>query len=325
MGTRHKEDRIIFLDAGSVDWGDLSLAEIARLGDLTIYPQTKSAEIEARSRDARIIITNKCRFTAEVLPALKQLKLICVAATGINNVDLDAARRLAIAVTNVSGYSTETVVQFTFAFLLSLACNLRDYDDAAHDGRWPRSGFFTLPGFPIREIFGKTLGIVGYGKIGRRVAQAAKVLGMRVLAAEIPGRRYSKKEKARRVTWQSVLRQSDFLTLHAPLTPLTQNLINEKALEKMKRGSFLINMARGGLVDEKALHDALRSGHLAGAAADVLSEEPPPKNHVLLKAPNFLLTPHVAWASREARARLVHEMVLNIKAFQQGKRRNRVA
>ncbi len=325
MVTKQKKDRIVFLDAGSVDWGDLSLSELARLGDLTVYPQTESSKIEARSRGAQIIVTNKCRLTAKILSSLKHLKLICVAATGINNIDLDAARHLRIAVTNVPGYSTETVVQFTFSFLLSLACNLRNYDEAAHDGRWSQSRFFTLPSFPVREISGKVLGIVGYGKIGRRVAQAAKIFGMKVLVAQIPGRRYSAKEKKGRVSWGNFLRQSDFVTLHAPLTPLTQNLIDAKALGKMKKKSFLINMARGGLVNEKALDDALRSGHLAGAAADVLSEEPPPKNHLLLKVPNFILTPHVAWASREARARLVYEMALNIKAFRQGKRRNRAA
>ena len=322
--TKGLSQRIVFLDAGTVDWGDLSLAGLARLGDFKAYPKTNPKQIELRSRKAEIVITNKCRLTAELLHRLRQLKLICVAATGTNNVDLDAARRLEIAVTNVSGYSTETVVQFTFAFLLNLAGSTVNYNEAAHDGRWSRSSFFTLPGFPIQEIYGKTLGIVGLGKIGRRVAEVAKAFGMKILTAKIPGRNYRERKNVKRGSFNLVVRQSDFLSLHTPLSSLTQNLIDAKVLRKMKPGAFLINMARGGLVDEKALYRALKSGHLAGAAADVLGEEPPPRNHILLKAPNLLLTPHVAWASREARIRLVQEIALNIRAFQRGQRRNRV-
>ena len=319
-----RKDSIVFLDAGTVYWGDLSFDEISRLGNFKVYSRTNPKDVETRSRTADILITNKCRFTRELLSRLKRLKLICIAATGTNNADLEAARRLGIAVTNVSGYSTETVVQFTFSFLLALAGNLVNYNKAAHDGRWSRSPSFTLPAFPIEEIQGKTLGIVGYGKIGKRVAQIAKVFGMKILVAKIPGRNSSAQEKPVRVSLGALLGQSDFVTLHAPLTPLTEHLVNSKTLRKMKRGAFLINMARGGLVDERALCRALKSGKLAGASADVLKEEPPPKNHPLLKVPNFLLTPHVAWASREARVRLVHEIALNIKAFQNGRRRNRV-
>ena len=318
------KDSLIFLDAGTVQWGDLSFDEISRLGNLKVYSRTNPQEVEARSRTADILITNKCRFTRELLSRLKRLKLICIAATGTNNADLEAARCFGIAVTNVSGYSTETVVQFTFAFLLALAGNLVKYNEATHDSRWSHSPFFTLPTFPIEEIRGKTLGIVGYGKIGKQVAQIAKAFGMRVLVAKIPGRNYSLRGNPARISLDALLRKSDFVTLHAPLTPLTECLVNSKTLRKMKRGAFLINMARGGLVDERALCRALKSGQLAGAATDVLNEEPPPKNHPLLTAPNFLLTPHVAWASREARVRLVHEIALNIKAFQNGQRRNRV-
>ena len=316
--------RIVFLDAGSLDWGDLSFSELEKLGSLKVYSKTPAGKIAARSRERDIVITNKCRFTGEILGRLKRLQLLCIAATGTNNVDLEAARRLGIAVANVSGYSTETVVQFSFSFLLALACNLISYDRSSHDGSWSKSPFFTLPVFPIREIHGKTLGIVGHGRIGKRVAEVAKAFGMKVLLAKIPGKIYSGKEKTKRVSFDSFLRQSDFVTLHAPLSPLTENLMDEKAFRKMKRGALLINMARGGLVNERALYAALKSGHLAGAAADVLSEEPPPKNHILLKAPNFLLTPHVAWASREARTRLVQEMALNIRAFRRSKKRNRV-
>jgi len=316
-------DAIVFLDAGTVDYGDASLGEIERLGRFKAYAVTTPDQIEARVGHAAIVITNKCPFNVRVLSRLRRtLRLIAIAATGTNNVDLVSAREHGIAVTNVSGYSTETVVQITFGFLLALATNLVKFNEASHDGRWSQSGFFTLPAFPIQEIQGKVLGIVGYGRIGKRVAEVARAFGMGVRVARIPGRAYSR--GGGRVSFDLLLKQSDFITLHAPLTPLTENLINARTLSKMKRGAFLINMARGGLVDEKALADALRSGRLAGAAADVLSEEPPPANHVLLEEPNFLLTPHVAWASREARIRLIHEIALNIQAFQKGKRRNRV-
>jgi len=318
--------KIIFLDAGTVDWRDASLAPLKKLGNLKVYSCTGPSEVEKRSAGAGIVITNKCVFDRKRLTRLKSLELIALAATGTNNVDLEAASRLGIAVTNVSGYSTESVVQWTFAFLLALVGNLLQFNEAAHNGRWSRSPFFTLPDFSFSEIDGKTLGIVGYGRIGKRVARRARAFGMKVLVARIPGRVYSASEKKGRVSLSELLRRSDFVSLHAPLSSQTEKLINSKAIRQMKRGAFLINMARGGLVEEKALFEALRSGRLAGAAADVLSEEPPSKNHPLLnkKIQNLILTPHIAWASREARARLIREIACNVKAFQEGKRRNRV-
>lgn len=316
------KEKIVFLDAGTLDYGDVSFKELHSLGKLKIYPKTPAPEILKRCQSASIVITNKCVFNKPILNRLKGLKLICIAATGTNNVDLKAARAAGIAVANVSGYSTESVVQCTFAFLLALAGNLLKFNQAAHDGRWSRSVFFTLADFPFHEINGKTLGIVGYGRIGKRVAQVAKAFGMKVLIAKIPGREYS--ILANRVPLDTLVQKSDFLTLHAPLSGITQNLINSRLLRKIKKDAYLINMARGGLVDEKALAHSLKSGRLAGAAADVLAQEPPPKNHVLLKAPHFLLTPHVAWASVEARKRLVHEIAQNIRAFQHGKIRNRI-
>lgn len=316
---------IVFLDAGTVQYGDISFGELESLGSFKSYPATLPRDIEKRVNGARVVLTNKCVFDAPLLSRLKTVRLIALAATGTNNIDLKAARRRGVAVANVSGYSTETVLERTFSFILALAGNLVKFNQASHDGSWSRSPFFTLPKFPIQEIYGKTLGIVGYGQIGKRVAQAARTFGMKVMVALLAGRSYSASEKIRRLPLETLLRRSDFVTLHAPLTPLTKNLINAESLGWMKRGSFLINMARGELVDEKALARALCSGHLAGGAADVLSKEPPPRNHFLLKSPNFLLTPHIAWASREARARLIHEMALNIQAFQKGRRRNRVA
>jgi len=227
---------IVFLDAGTVDYGDISLAALKKLGDFKAYSHTASHQIEKRSVQAQVLITNKCRLDERLLTRLKSLKLVCIAATGTNNIDLGAARRLGIAVTNVSGYSTECVVQFTFAFLLALASRLVSFNQAAHEGRWSRSRFFTLTDFPFQEIDGKTLGIVGHGRIGKRVAQVARALGMKVLITRIPGRIYASKQK--RVSFDALIRRSDFVTLHAPLTPLTRNLINSKVLKKMKRGAL---------------------------------------------------------------------------------------
>ncbi|MDD5216716.1 MAG: D-2-hydroxyacid dehydrogenase [Candidatus Omnitrophica bacterium] len=317
--------KIVFLDAGTVDSGDVSFGEIRRLGSFKAYHHTSLRQMVSRMRGAQIVITNKCRFDAAMLARLPDLRCLAIAATGTNNVDLAAAAKKKIAVTNVSGYSTETVVQFTFAFLLGLAGDLRKLDQAARNGTWSRSPFFVLTPCRITEIRNKTLGIVGYGAIGQRVAAIARAFGMKVLIGRVPGRTYPMREKIRRVNFDYLVRQSDFISIHAPLTPLTHGLFDGKVLRKMKRGSFLVNMARGGIVEEKALRKVLASGHLAGAATDVLTTEPPPPNHVLLKAPNLLLTPHVAWASREARSRLIHEIALNIEAFQKGRWRHRVA
>ncbi len=321
---KKRRDQIVFLDAATVDWGDLSLSELKSLGHLKTYPQTSYRDIEKRIKSADIVITNKCRFDRALMNKLKRVRSIHVAATGMNNVDLEAAREIGIAVTNVSGYSTESVVQFTFASLLALAGNLLPHYEAAHHGGWSRSPSFTFTDFPFHEVAGKTLGIVGYGSIGKRVAQVAKIFKIKVLVARIPGRRYPPREFKNRTPFLSVIRKADFLTLHVPLTRLTRRLITAEVIRKMKPGAFLLNMARGGIVDEKALRKALERGHLAGAACDVLSVEPPPKDHVFLKAPNLLMTPHVAWASCEARRRLLDEIALNIRAFQKGRKRNRV-
>ncbi len=267
-------------------------------------------------------MVNKCVLDAVLISRLKKLRCIAVAATGVNNVDLGAARKKGIAVMNVSGYSTESVVQATFAFLLALASNLVKYNEASHSGAWSRSPFFMLSDYPLTEIHGKTLGIVGYGAIGKRVGDVAKMFGMKIMPARIPGRKYS--GGAKHLPLQQVAQKADFLSVHAPLSPLTRNLIDARILRKMKKSACVINMARGGIVDEKALAQALKAGRIAGAASDVLTQEPPPKNHVLLGAPNMLLTPHVAWASLESRTRLASEIYKNLEAFLKGRKRNRV-
>ncbi len=317
-----KKPKIVFLDAGTLDYGDISLKSWQSLGLLKTYFNTPSSQRAARLRGASIAVVNKCVLDASVISQLPDLKAIAVAATGVNNVDLEAARKQGIAVMNVSGYSTESVVQWTFGFILALAGNLVKYNRDAHAGKWSRSPFFMLSAYPLTEIHGKTLGLVGCGTIGKRVAAVAESFGMKVMVARIPGRQYSGKPK--RYSLEETAKKADFLTIHAPLSPLTRNLIDGRILRKMKPSAGIINMARGGIVDEKALLTALKAGRIAGAASDVLTQEPPPRNHILLGAPNLILTPHIAWASREARERLVGEISLNLKAFLKGQKRNRV-
>lgn len=324
MNAKKKKPKIVFLDAGTVNFGDVPLGIFNALGHFKTFRMTRPAKIPARIRGAAIVITNKCRIDRRILEQSPDLKCICVAATGTNNIDLKAAAEHGVAVTNVAGYSTETVTQFTFAFILALAGRLIPLNQASHDGTWSHSPFPLLPDPRIREVFGKTLGILGYGAIGKRVARIAKVFGMKVLVGKIPGRNYSPGQDVKRLSLAALAAQVDFLSIHAPLTPLTAGLINWRLLCKMKPSACLINMARGGIVNETDLRRALQSGRIAGAATDVLTQEPPPKGHVLLKAPHLLMTPHVAWASREARTRLVAEIAENMRAFLQGKRRNRV-
>ncbi|OGW78783.1 MAG: hypothetical protein A2Z83_00965 [Omnitrophica bacterium GWA2_52_8] len=321
---KKSRDRIVFLDAGSVNYGDLSFGPLEKLGLFKAYASTRPDEIERRTRGVRFVVTNKCVFDRRLISRLKGVECIHVSATGVNNIDREAAREFNVGITNVSGYSTESVVQWTIALMTALAGNLISYQARARDGTWSRSSFFTLGLYPNRELAGKKLGIIGYGNIGRRVAEVARCLGMNVLVGRIPGRKYSRAEGKSRHPFDIVVRQSDFLTLHAPLTPLTQDLIGGRVLRKMKRGAVLINMARGGIVNERAWAAVLHAGHLGGGAADVLTIEPPVKNHPLLKAPRMIVTPHVAWATLEARERLVRELALNIKAFQLNRRRNRI-
>ena len=243
---------------------------------------------------------------------------------GVNNVDLEAARSCGIAVTNVRHYCSEAVAQYTMGMILALAGQIPAYDQAVKSGCWSNSPFFVLSAFPVQELRGRTLGILGYGAIGRQVARLALAFGMRVRIAALPGRAYSIRKKKRRRPLGRLLQEVDYLTLHLPLTEKTRGLIGAPALARMKPGAFLINMARGGIVDEGALACALRKGRLAGAASDVLSQEPPAKNHILFKAPRMILTPHVSWATPESRRRAVDEIALNIRAFLKGRRRNRI-
>lgn len=316
---------IVFLDSGTVDWGDIDFAPLTALGRFRAYTSTSRRDVVKRARGAEIIVTNKVVLNAGILRELKDLKLVCVAATGVNNVDLAAAKSLGVAVANVRAYSTDSVAEHALLLSLCLCRRLKEHAQAAVSGAWGRSPFFCVADFPFGELKGKILGIAGYGAIGKKTARLAKAFGMKIIVARIPGRPSAGNRN--RVPWEKFLMTSDFVTLHCPLTENTRNLIGKNELSLMKRTAFLVNVARGGLVDEKALARALRLNRIAGYAADVLAAEPPPKNHPLLArrfSSRVLLTPHVAWAGLKSRARLVGELAKNIRAFHNGKSRNRV-
>ena len=314
--------RGVFLDRGALDRGDVDLSPLA-IGDLlwTFHDATTPAELAARIADAQLVITNKVLLNAAAFAAAPELKLVCVSATGTNNVDLAAARAHGVAVCNVRAYATPSVAEHVFGMLLALCRHLPGYREAVRRGRWQEGPHFCFLDYPIVELRGKTLGIVGYGELGRAVARLAEAFGMRVLIAARPGTAV----EAGRMPLAALLPQVDILSLHCPLTPDTQGLIGAKELGLMKRGALLINTARGGIVDEAALAAALRAGQLGGAGVDVLSREPPLENPLLAAdVPNLILTPHIAWASQEARQRLVNEVGENIRAYLDGESRNRL-
>ncbi|HRF43613.1 MAG TPA: 2-hydroxyacid dehydrogenase [Candidatus Competibacteraceae bacterium] len=308
----------VFLDQDSLDCGDLDFGTLNRvLPDLCYYPATAPDAVAGRIAEAKIVISNKARLDAAALKHARHLKLICIAATGINNVDLGAAARQGITVCNCRGYGTAAVVQHVFTLLLSLMTHLPEYRQAVREGRWQQARQFCLLDFPIRELAGKTLGIVGYGELGRGVARVAEAFGMRVLLAQRPG---VVEEQEGRVPLPVLLPQVDVLSLHCPLTPETQGFIGAWELALMKRSAILINTARGGLVDETLLANALRQGALGGAGVDVLSLEPPVDGNPLLALdiPNLIVTPHSAWGSRESRQRLIEQLAENIQGWLHG-------
>ena len=314
----------VFLDLDTVSRDDLDLSELNQTPyEWNCYEQTLPEQILQRIANAELVISNKVVLSGEILEQCPSLKLICIAATGTNNVDLEAAEKLGITVTNVIGYATPAVVQHVFAMILSLTTKLPSYQQAVANGDWQRSPQFCLLDYPIREIAGKTLGIVGYGELGRAVAQVAEAFGMKVLISQRPGGPVDDE----RLPLHDLLPQVDILSLHCPLTDNTRNLIGHKAIALMKHDALLINTARGGIVDEVALKEALISGRLGGAGIDVLSKEPPVDGNPLLDPtiPNLIITPHTAWASREARQRLINEVAANIQAFLRGEVRNVVS
>lgn len=315
--------RGVFLDLQSVDRGDLDLVPLQEcLLDWEFYDSTPPEQVIERLAQADVVIVNKVELNADVLSQCPHLRLICVAATGTNNVDLAAAALHGIAVCNVRGYSTASVVQHVFALMLALVTRLPQYHQAVAQGDWGRSNMFCLLDYPIREISGMTLGIVGYGALGRAVADVARAFGMQVLIAQRPGG----EPVPDRIALDQLLPLIDVLSLHCPLTPQTQRLIGTREFGLIKKGAILINTARGGIVDESALALSLRSGQLAGAGVDVLAREPPLPDNPLLASdiPNLIVTPHIAWASVQSRQRLLAELASNIQGFVAGEPRNLV-
>ncbi|MFK0086872.1 2-hydroxyacid dehydrogenase [Pseudomonas sp. NPDC090755] len=315
--------RAVFLDHHSLDLGDLSLDRLRGCFDeLQLYPATRPEQVAERLLGATVAISNKVMIDASTLAACPTLKLILVAATGTNNVDLQAARAQGVVVSNCQGYGTPSVAQHTLALLLALATRLPDYQQAVAEGHWGRAKQFCLLDFPIVELEGKTLGLLGHGELGGAVARLAEAFGMQVLLGQLPGR----PAREDRLPLDELLPQVDALTLHCPLNEHTHNLIGARELAMLKTGAFVINTARGGLIDEQALADALRAGHLGGAATDVLSVEPPVNGNPLLAKdiPRLIVTPHSAWGAVESRQRIVEQLSENAEAFFAGSPRRQV-
>lgn len=311
------ERKIVILDSYPANPGDLSWDGIAALGKLTAYEHCPDDqdEIIRRCAGAEIILTNKVAFQAPLLDALPDLKLIVVQATGYNMIDIAAAKERGIAVCNVPGYSTDSVAQLTFAFILEFFSGVREQDDAVKQGCWTSSPDFTFYARRLFELSGKTLGVFGFGAIGQKVGRIGAEFGMRVL---YHCRTPKTVDFAEFASVERLFAESDVLTLHAPMTPQTKQIVNPENLARMKPDSILINTARGGLVDEAALADALNSGRIAGAGLDVLSKEPPHPENPLLHAKNCLITPHVAWASLEARTRLISIVTEIVRSYLNG-------
>ena len=312
--------KIVVLDGFTLNPGDLSWDELKSLGDCEIYDRTPPEEVVKRAADAEIVLTNKAPVTRESILALPRLKYIGVLATGYNIVDTAAARERDILVTNVPTYGTRSVAQHTFALLLELTQHAGHHAQTVRDGRWTKSSDFCYWDFPLVELDGLTMGIVGYGRIGKAVAELAAAFGMKVLATSATPKHAP--ANIQFTDLATLFRQSDVISLHCPLTPQTKNLLNKERLGLMKPTAFLLNTSRGALIDEQALADALNSGRIAGAAVDVLSVEPPPAENPLLRAKNCLVTPHIAWATRAARARLMQIAIANVRAFIAGEPEN---
>ena len=306
--------KIVILDGYTANPGDLSWKELENQGELTVYDRTKPSETLTRIADADIVLTNKVVISREIIAQLPQLKYIGVLATGYNVVDIEAAHERGIIVTNVPAYSTESVAQMVFAHLLTVTNRTEHYAVANRNGRWTENPDFCYWDFPHMELAGKTFGIVGLGHIGQRVAQIALAFGMKVKALT------SKAAEAlpagvEKASLEELLSTADVLSLHCPLTENTRHLMNADTLRQMKPTAILINTGRGPLVDDQAVADALAEGRLAAFCADVLTEEPPKADNPLLKQPNAYMTPHIAWASKEARIRLLHVAAANVQAF----------
>lgn len=300
---------IVVLDGYAANPGDLSWAPMEKLGALRVYDRTAPQDVAERIGDAEIVFTNKVVLNRDLLAGAKKLKYVGVLATGYNVVDVAAARELGVTVTNIPAYSTDSVAQLVFALLLEICHHVGDHSRAVHAGRWSSNPDFCFWDSPLMELRGKTMGVIGYGRIGKRVAEIARCFGMNVLAWTRTPR------DPECVSLDELLRASDVVTLHCPLFPETQNLINRETIAKMKDGAILINTSRGPVVNDLDLSEALKSKKLYAAAADVATVEPIPADNPLLGLDNMFFTPHIAWATFEARTRLMDIAVENLEAY----------
>ena len=309
--------KIVVLDGYGVNPGDLSWETLEALGDVEVYPRTAPEDVIDRCFNAEIILTNKVVINKQILVSLPRLKYIGVLATGYNVVDVDTASDLDIIVTNIPAYSTDSVVQMTFAHILTMTNRVEHYTQQNRNGRGSYNPDFVYWDTPLIELAGKTMGIVGLGNIGMKVAQLARCFGMEVYAFTSKASSLLP-EGIQKTTFEGLLSVSDILSLHCPLNRSTREMINASSLAKMKEGALLINTGRGPLVNEADVAEALRSGHLGGYGADVMCQEPPAEDNPLFSAPNAYITPHIAWATFEARKRLIAIAVGNVKAFIDG-------
>lgn len=307
--------KIAVLDRCTITTGDVSLAPLEEVGKVTYFDTLPQNEVAAAIGDSDAVIVNKAKITAEIMDACPHLRFIGLFATGYNNIDTEAAKARGIAVCNVPGYSTNSVAQHTFAMILHFASRADDYAASVAKGNWANAKTFSYLAFPTSELCGKTLGIFGFGTIGKTVAKIALAFGMNVIATV---RRPQEYEGVTFVNENTLFAESDYLTFHCPLTKETRNTVNRKTLALMKSTAVIINTARGGVIEEEALTDALNEGRLRGAGIDVLDTEPMRENHPYLTAKNCYITPHVAWASLEARIRLIDHVAENLRAFLAG-------
>ena len=313
------------LDGYTSNPGDLSWEAFEELGELMVYDRTKAEEMVSRCAGCEVVFTNKVVMDAGIMDQLPELKYIGVLATGTNVIDLEHAGKKGVCVTNIPGYGTDSVVQHILAFMLHFSSKVSIHDEAVHQGDWVNSKDFSFTLGTLNELSGSTLGIIGLGTIGRKLAKVADAMGMKIIAAHQSS--MDRLELPFEVEWlpvDEVFARADFLSLNCPLTPETENLVNAERLQKMKSSAVLINTGRGPLIDEQALADALNTGTIAGAGLDVLSSEPPVTDNPLLTAKNCVITPHIAWASLQARRRLLAIAAENLSAYLNGDAQNRV-
>lgn len=315
--------KIVVLDGYTLNPGDLDWSPVESLGDVIVYDRSTPSQVVERAAGAPILLTNKVQITGEIMQQLPDLKYIGVMATGFNLIDLPAASQRGITVTNVKGYSTNAVAQHTFALLFALLNRVETHSDSVHAGKWAASKDFTFRETPLLEIAGKTIGLIGLGDIGQKVADIAKAFGMRVIAYRKNPEKTTDPD-IQMVSLDEVFSQSDVLSLHIPLSTETTHLVHAECLRKMKATAYLINTARGALINETDLARALEDQVIAGAGLDVLSSEPPLPDNPLLNAKNCVITPHIAWSLQETRHRLMKLIAENVKAYQQGHPINKV-